>query len=99
MVNLAKPMISHTLYVIILCYLCLGVMSVKRIENVVLLKVIGSCELLAALAMFYIFSDAVPALMSGVILLGLSANSFYQAHKCYLRQYTPKKDDEANSHN
>jgi hypothetical protein len=71
----------------------------KRIENVVLLKVIGSCELLAALAMFYLFSDEVPALIGGVILLGLSTNSFYQAHKCYLRQYTPKKDGETNAQN
>ena len=59
----------------------MGVMSMKRTENVVLLKVIGSCELLAALAMFYIFSDDVPALIGGVILLGLSANSFYQFNK------------------
>jgi len=67
----------------------------KRIENVILLKVIGSCELLAALAMIYFFRDEVPALIGAVILLGLSANSFYQAHKCYIRQYSPKKDDEA----
>lgn len=65
----------------------------KRIENVVLLKVIGSCELLAAIAMFYFYSDEIPALIGGLVLLGLSANSFYQAHKCYQRQYTPKKDD------
>ena len=65
----------------------------KRIENVVLLKVIGTCELLAALAMFYFFAVDVPALIGGVILLGLSANSFFQAHKCYQRQYSPKKDD------
>lgn len=65
----------------------------KRIENVVLLKVIGSCELLAALAMFYFYSDEVPALIGGLVLLGLSANSFFQAHKCYQRQYSPKKDD------
>ncbi len=67
----------------------------KRIENVVLLKVIGSCELLAAVAMFWFFYEAIPALIGGLILLGLSANSFVQAHKCYLRQYTPKK--EANT--
>jgi hypothetical protein len=65
----------------------------KRIENVVLLKVIGSSELIAALAMFYFFYEKVPALIGGVILLGLSANSFYQAHKCYQRNYTPKKND------
>ncbi|MDT8372166.1 MAG: hypothetical protein RQ783_09300 [Gammaproteobacteria bacterium] len=65
----------------------------KRIENVVLLKVIGSCELIAAIAMFYFFNDEVPALIGGFVLLGLSANSFYQAHKCYQRQYAPKKDD------
>lgn len=64
----------------------------KRIENVVLLKVIGSCELVAALAMLYFFSDEVPALIGAVILLGLSVNSFVQAHKCYKRQYSPKKD-------
>ncbi|MBE0440347.1 MAG: hypothetical protein IBX57_11455, partial [Gammaproteobacteria bacterium] len=57
------------------------------------LKVIGSCELIAAIAMFYFFSDEVPALIGGLVLLGLSANSFYQAHKCYQRQYAPKKDD------
>jgi len=66
----------------------------KRIENVILLKVIGSCELLVALAMIYFFQDEVPALIGAVILLGLSANSFYQAHKCYIRQYSPKKDDD-----
>lgn len=64
----------------------------KRIENVVLLKVIGSFELLAALAMFWFFYENIPALIGGVILLGLSVNSFVQAHKCYIRQYTPKKD-------
>lgn len=69
----------------------------KRIENVVLLKVIGSCELLAALAMFYFFSDDVPALIGAVILLGLSANSFYQAHKCYVDQYNPKQEDETDA--
>jgi hypothetical protein len=63
----------------------------KRIENIVLLKVIGSFELLAALAMFWFFSHNIPALIGAVILLGLSANSFLQAHKCYLHQYTPKK--------
>tara|TARA_R110000772_G_scaffold36100_2_gene86697 strand:+ start:451 stop:663 length:213 start_codon:yes stop_codon:yes gene_type:complete len=68
----------------------------KRIENVVLLKVIGSCELLAALAMFWFFHEDVPALIGGVILVGLSANSFVQAHKCYLRQYSPKKDAETS---
>ena len=65
----------------------------KRIENVVLLKVIGSCELIAALAMFYFFYEDIPALIGGLILLGLSANSFYQAHKCYQRQYSPRKSD------
>lgn len=65
----------------------------KRIENVVLLKVIGTCELIAALAMFYFFYEDVPALIGAVILLGLSANSFFQAHKCYKRQYSPKKND------
>lgn len=68
----------------------------KRIENVVLLKVIGSFELLAALLMFYFFTDKVPALIGAVILLGLSANSFYQAHKCYLRQYSPKKSEQSD---
>lgn len=66
----------------------------KRTENVVLLKVIGTAELLAALAMFYFFRDQVPALIGGVVLLGLSANSFYQAHKCYQRQYSPKKTED-----
>lgn len=66
----------------------------KRIENVVLLKVIGSCELVAAVAMLYFFRDEIPAVIGAVILLGLSANSFYQAHKCYQRQYTPKKTDD-----
>lgn len=64
----------------------------KRIENVVLLKVIGSCELLGALAMFWFFYEDIPALVGGFILLGLSVNSFVQAHKCYLRQYAPKKE-------
>lgn len=68
----------------------------KRIENVVLLKVIGSCELIAALIMFYFFHDDIPAVIGGLILLGLSANSFYQAHKCYQRQYSPKKSDSKN---
>lgn len=67
----------------------------KRIENIVLLKVIGSCELIVALAMFYFFHEDIPALIGGVILLGLSANSFFQAHKCYQRQYTPKKPDNS----
>lgn len=65
----------------------------KRIENVLLLKVIGTCELLVALAMFYFFHEDVPALIGGLILLGLSVNSFVQAHRCYQRQYEPKKDD------
>jgi len=68
----------------------------KRIENVILLKVIGSGELLAALVMFYFFSDEVPALIGAVILLGLSVNSFVQAHKCYQRQYTPKKTEDSD---
>lgn len=62
----------------------------KRIENVVLLKVIGSVELLMALAMFYFFYENIPAIIGGVILLGLSANSFFQAHKCYKEQYSPR---------
>jgi hypothetical protein len=64
-------------------------MGMKRIENVVLLKVIGTCELLAALAMFYFFYEDVPAIIGGLILLGLSINSFVQAHRCYKRQYSP----------
>jgi len=68
--------------------------EMKRIENVVLLKVIGVCELLAAIAMIAFFHDELPALIGAVILLGLSANSFYQAHKCYQRQYTPKNPKE-----
>ncbi len=64
----------------------------RRIENVILLKVIGSCELLAALAMFWFFRENIPALVGAVILLGLSINSFVQAHKCYLRQYSPRND-------
>ncbi len=68
----------------------------KRIENVLLLKVIGSCELIAALAMFYFFYEDVPALIGGVILLGLSVNSFIQAHRCYQRQYSPRKNGRPN---
>lgn len=64
----------------------------KRIENVILLKVIGSFELVAALLMFWFFRENMPALVGGVILLGLSINSFVQAHKCYLRQYSPRHD-------
>ncbi len=64
-------------------------MGMKRTENVVLLKVIGSFELLAALAMFFFFYEEVPAIIGGIILLGLSINSFVQAHKCYQRQYSP----------
>ncbi|HDZ16172.1 MAG TPA: hypothetical protein ENI26_06285 [Methylophaga aminisulfidivorans] len=67
----------------------------KRIENVVLLKVIGSVELIFALAMFYFFYHDIPALVGGFILLGLSANSFYQAHKCYQRQYSPRNSDSS----
>ena len=63
----------------------------KRTENIVLLKIIGTVELLAAIAMFYFFREEVPALIGAVLLLGFSANSFYQAHKCYQRQYAPKK--------
>lgn len=70
-------------------------MAIKRTENVVLLKVIGTAELLAALAMFYFFHQETPAVIGGVILLGLSANSFYQAHKCYQRQYSPKEDEQS----
>lgn len=68
--------------------------KVKRIENVILLKVIGSCELMAALATLYFYSDKVPAVIGSIILLGLSANSFIQAHKCYKNQYIPKKKEE-----
>jgi len=64
-------------------------MGMKRTENVVLLKTIGTFELLAALAMFYFFYEDVPAIIGGLILLGLSINSFVQAHKCYQRQYSP----------
>ena len=67
---------------------------IKRTENVVLLKVIGSCELALAVAMFYFFYDNIPAVIGGLILLGLSANSFVQAHKCYKRQYSPKKVED-----
>lgn len=69
----------------------------KRIENVVLLKVIGSCELIVALAMFYFFYEDIPALIGGLILLGLSVNSFIQAHRCYQRQYSPKKNDKTST--
>ena len=66
----------------------------KRIENVILLKIIGTCEFLAAAVMFYFFRENMPALIGAVILLGLSMNSFVQAHKCYKNQYVPKKDSE-----
>lgn len=62
---------------------------VKRTENVVLLKIIGSCELIAGLAMLYFFYEDIPAIIGGLILIGLSVNSFIQAHKCYKRQYKP----------
>jgi hypothetical protein len=62
----------------------------KRTENVVLLKVIGTCELIAAIAMIYFFSDEVPAIIGGLILLGLSVNSFVQAHRHYKDQYSPE---------
>ncbi len=65
----------------------------KRTENVVLLKVIGIFELVVAFIMFYYFSEQTPALVGGIALLGFSANSFYQAHKSYKRQYSPKKED------
>ncbi len=74
-------------------------MAIKRTENVVLLKVIGTAELLAALAMFYFYHQETPAIIGGVILLGLSANSFYQAHKCYQRQYSPKDMSNPNGSN
>ncbi len=64
-------------------------MKQKRIENVVLLKVIGTFELAAAIAMFYFFSDEIPAVIGGIILLGLSANSFFKAHKSYKLEYSP----------
>lgn len=68
---------------------------VKRTENVVLLKIIGTVELLVALALFYYFKDAgMVALIAPVLLLGFSANSFFQAHKCYKRQYAPKKEEQ-----
>ncbi len=70
-------------------------MAIKRTENVILLKVIGTCELLVAVAMFYFYGDKIPAVIGGAILLGLSANSFYQAHKCYHNQYSPKREDDA----
>jgi multidrug efflux pump subunit AcrB len=70
----------------------------KRIENVVLLKVIGTCELIAAIIMLYFFRDDLsndfPALIGALILIGLSINSFVQAHRCYLRQYSPKKNEQ-----
>lgn len=62
---------------------------VKRTENVVLLKIIGTCELIVALVMLYFFYEDIPAIIGGLILLGLSVNSFIQAHKCYKRQYRP----------
>ena len=70
-----------------------GEKMVKRTENVVLLKVIGTFELVVAVAMIYFYSEQTPALIGGIVLLGFSANSFYQAHKCYKRQYSPKKED------
>jgi len=67
---------------------------IKRTENVVLLKVIGTVELLVALALIYFFKDeGMVAMIAPALLLGFSVNSFYQAHKCYKRQYSPKKDD------
>lgn len=66
---------------------------VKRTENVVLLKVIGIFELVVAVAMIYFYSEQTPALVGGIVLLGFSVNSFYQAHKSYKRQYSPKKED------
>ena len=65
----------------------------KRIENVVLLKVIGTFELIAAIAMVYFFMDETTALIVAVALVGFAAHSFYQAHKCYQGQYAPKKED------
>jgi hypothetical protein len=32
-------------------------------------------------------------IIGGLVLLGLAANSFYQAHKCYRREYSPKKKE------
>jgi hypothetical protein len=61
----------------------------KRLENVVLLKVIGTCELIAGLAMIYFFMDNVPAIIGGVLLIGFAINSFIQAHKHYKNQYKP----------
>jgi len=67
----------------------------KRTENVVLLKVIGTVELIVAAALFYFFKDSgLVAMIAPVLLLGFSANSFYQAHKCYKRQYAPKVTEE-----
>ncbi len=64
-------------------------MKQKRVENVVLLKVIGVFELAAGLAMIYFFNDEVPAVIGGVLLLGFSANSFFKAHKSYKLDYSP----------
>ncbi|EEF79231.1 hypothetical protein MDMS009_1818 [Methylophaga thiooxydans DMS010] len=44
--------------------------------------------------MLYFFHEDIPAIIGGVILLGLSANSFIQAHKCYKRQYRPIDNDD-----
>lgn len=65
---------------------------VRRIENVWLLKVIGVCELITAGFMLY-FSPLVIGIIAAVILTLLAINSFYQAHKCYQRQYSPQKED------
>lgn len=67
---------------------------VKRTENVVLLKIIGTCELIVALLMLYFFYEDIPAIIGGLILLGLSVNSFIQAHKCYKRQYNPVNHED-----
>ncbi len=68
--------------------------KIKRTENVVLLKIIGTIELLIAIALIYFFNgEGLVAMIAPALLLGFSANSFYQAHKCYKRQYSPKKDD------
>jgi len=64
-------------------------MKQKRVENVVLLKVIGVCELLAGVAMIYFYHEEVPALVGGVLLFGFAANSFFKAHKSYKYQYSP----------
>lgn len=64
----------------------------KRTENVMLLKIIGVCELIAAVVM-YIYSPPMVGIIGGLILVGLAANSFYQAHKCYRREYSPKKKE------